>query len=115
MMKVTYTEYRELACRGAVDPEPSVAVEGILLVGTEPALEFYDNQSSYGEDSVSLYPAVLNGERSWLKRSEWQASHGYSATGTNECVIPFEAGVKLFLERGVFEFPVPDSEPALKN
>lgn len=108
MSKVQYVEYRELECRGAVDPAPSEQVEGTLLVGTKPALQFYDGQTQYGEDRVSIFPAFHNGIRSWLRREVWEAAGHYSASGTQEFVISFEAGVKLFLERGVFGFPVPE-------
>ncbi len=51
---------------------------------------------------------AVNGERCWLRRDSWQAAHGYSASGTSEYILSFEDGVKLFLERGVFEFRQPD-------
>src|SRR2546430_16909299 len=104
---VNYVEYRELECRGAVDPGAPEEVEGTLLVATEAVLKFRDNQSSYGEDYVSILPAFHNGVRCWLRREEWCPAYGYSASGTQEEIISFEDGVKLFLERGVFEFPLP--------
>lgn len=61
-----YIERRELECRGAVDPAPSEPVEGTLLVGEKAVLEFSANQSQYGEDDVSIFPAFHNRERCWL-------------------------------------------------
>jgi hypothetical protein len=106
--KIQYSEWHTLQCRGPVDPAPDEPVEGILLVGTKPALHFYGNQSSYGEDAISFFPAVHKGERCWIKREEWCPSEGYSASGTNEFIVPFEDGVKVFLEKGVFEFSSAD-------
>jgi len=106
-MAVQYVEIYELENRGAVDPAPSSDVEGTLLVGTQPVLEFEDNHSSYGNDYVKIYPAFHNGERSWLKRAVWSPAYGYSASATQESIVSFEAGVKIFLERGVFAFPQP--------
>lgn len=103
-----YIEWRTLQTRGAVDPAPDDNVEGNLLVGEDAVLQFFSNQSTYGEDSVSIFPAFHNGERCWVKRQSWEPSYGYSASGTQETIISFEDGVKLFLERGVFEFPCPN-------
>lgn len=106
-MSVQYIERYELQNRGAVDPAPSSEVKG-LLVGTRAALEFTEGQSAYGEDYVSIFPAVYNGNRAWLKQAEWSPAYGYSASGTSEVILSFNEGVKIFLERGVFEFPVPE-------
>jgi hypothetical protein len=108
-MAVKYVEVRELENRGAIDPAPSSEVEG-LLVGTESVLEFEANHSSYGEDSVEIFPAFYEGKRAWLRRETWQAAYSYSASGTQEFILSFEDGVKLFLERGVFAFPEPSKE-----
>lgn len=106
---VWYSEKRTLACRGAVDSAPDELVEGILLVGEKSILNFYDNQSSFGEDSVSIYPAIHDGKRCWLRCEDWQPAEGYSCYGLrSEFIISFEDGVRLFLERGVFEFPKPE-------
>jgi len=107
MMSIQYIEVRSLENRGAVDPAPSSEVDGSLLVGVDLALGFDGNESQYGVDSVDIFPAFYRGERCWLRRETWQAAYGYSARGTQESVISFEEGVKIFLERGVFEFPVP--------
>jgi len=110
MASTKYVEVRELECRGAVDPSEPEPVEGSLLVGTTPVLEFEDHSRapSYGYDAVDIFPAFHNGERCWLRRDSWQAAHGYSASGTSEYILSFEDGVKLFLERGVFAFPHPE-------
>ncbi len=102
-----YVEIRTLQNRGAVDPAPSTSDEGTLLIGEKSVLSFYGNESSYGSDSIEIFPAFHNGERCWLKRAEWDAAWGYSASGTQEYILSFEEGVKLFLERGIFAFPVP--------
>ncbi len=108
MTQIWYREVKELENRGAVDPAPSSEVEGTLLIGEEAALEFVSHQSSYGEDATSIFPAFHNGERCWLRRDEWNAAYGYSASGTQESILSFEDGVKLFLEQGVFAFPEPE-------
>ncbi|GHP00707.1 hypothetical protein KSF_107540 [Reticulibacter mediterranei] len=104
---VKYEEWHTLQTRGAVDPGHDEAVEGSLLVGEASVLQFTANQSTYGEDTVFIFPAFHKGERCWVKREEWSAAYGYSAAGIQETVISFEEGVKLFLERSVFEFPIP--------
>lgn len=107
---VKYVEVRELECRGAVDPSEPEPVEGSLLVGTTSVLEFEDHSRapSYGYDAVDIFPAFHNGKRCWLRRDSWSPAYGYSASGTQEYILSFEEGVKLFLERGVFEFPQPE-------
>jgi len=67
---------------------------------------YKDRHSVAGHDEVELYPAIHNGQRAWLQRRCWSAAVGYSAYGTEEFVIDFQAGVVIFLERGVFNFPV---------
>ena len=111
-MAVHYVELDTLENRGAVDSAPSSEVEGTLLVGTQHVLRFESGQSSYGNDIVYIFPAFHNGERAWLKRAVWSPAYGYSASGTQESIVSFEAGVKLFLERGVFAFPEPVTQPA---
>ncbi|HYU72935.1 MAG TPA: hypothetical protein VEL31_09665 [Ktedonobacteraceae bacterium] len=101
---VQYVEYRKLECRDAINPTAPEEVEGTLLVGTRPALEFESNYSQYGNDYVKIFPAFHNGQRAWLERAVWCPAYGYSASGTQEYILSFEAGMKLFLERGVFEF-----------
>jgi len=107
MMSIQYVEVREMENRGAVEPAPSSEVDGSLLVGVEPALEFDGNESRYGSDSIEIFPAFYKGERAWLRRETWQAAYGYSAIGTQESILSFEEGVKIFLEHGAFAFPVP--------
>lgn len=107
-MEITYTERRALACRGPNEPMPDTPVEGgILLVGATPALTYGDNQSPYGEDQVSLYPAIWQGARAWLRRAVWYPAAGYSASGTEESILGFEEGCRILIERGVFAFPAP--------
>jgi hypothetical protein len=106
--EIQYVEYRSLQCRGAVDPLPDEEVTGTLLVATHPALQYVADEGTYGHNFVSILPAFYNGERSWLKREEWEAAYGYSASGTSEEIISFEDGVKIFLEHGVFNFPLPE-------
>ena len=93
-----------LAQRGAVDPLPDDPVEGILLVANEDeVLRWEDNESQYGHDVCSLYPAVHNGNLSWLICETWSAAHGYCASGRHESIVSFEEGCKILLERGVFK------------
>lgn len=109
MTQVQYVEYRDLECRGSIDPAQPEPVEGTLLVGTTSVLSFEDNVTQYGENASSIFPAFHNGERAWLRRDTWQPAYGYSASGTQESILSFEDGVKIFLKRGVFEFPLPTS------
>jgi hypothetical protein len=106
MTAVFYTQWHTLSTRGAVDPGPEEGVDGVLLVATEVALTFSANQNYYGEDAVYILPAFHNGDHCWIRREVWCPEFGYSASGTQEFIISFEEGVKLFLERGIFEFPV---------
>lgn len=100
-----YVERIGLASRGAVDPGPTLLVDGTLLVGTQNVLHYEANHSLYGNDDVYIFPAFHNGVRCWLKRSNWEAAYGYSASGTDESIISFEEGVALFLKAEVFKFP----------
>lgn len=111
MTQVKYVEYFDLECRGAIEQAQAEPVQGTLLVGTASALSFEDNVTSYGEDATSIFPAFHNGERAWLRRDTWQPAYGYSASGTQESILSFEDGVKIFLKRGVFEFPLPVPAP----
>lgn len=106
-MSVQYVEWRTLQTRGAVDPGPDEEVEGSLLVGTKSVISYTEGQCSYGEESVSIFPAFHDGKRCWVKRDVWCPAYGYSASGTQEYILPFEDGVKIFLAQGVFAFPIP--------
>lgn len=103
-----YRRIRDLECRGAVESAPSEEVEGVLLVGTQAVLSFYDHESSYGEDYSEVFPAFHNGNQCWLRRDTWNPSRGYSASGTSEYILSFEEGVKLLIEREVFSLPNPE-------
>jgi hypothetical protein len=105
-----YTEWKTLQNCGAIEPQPDNEVEGILLVGTEVVLKFEDHHSNYGNDYCKIFPAVHKGERCWVRRDTWDAAQGYSASGTQEYIVSFDEGVKLFLERGVFAFPLPENK-----
>jgi|SRR5579859_3061137 len=107
MFPVDYREQRLLACRNSTADSAPFEVDGSLLVGTCYVLKYHDNFSQYGNDVVYLYPAFHKGERCWLRRFVWSADSPYTAYGTMEEIISFEDGVQLFLEQGVFEFPVP--------
>ena len=115
MSIVQYVEWQTLQNRGPVDPAPDEPVEGILLVGTKPAIHFYGNETRCGEDAISIFPAVHDGKRCFVKREEWCPSEDYSASGTQEFIVSFEEGVKIFLERGVFNFPMPDAREATSD
>lgn len=110
MKKITYIEIESLQNRGAVDPGPDTEVAGSLLVGEQRALQFETAESQYGNDYVEIFPAFHDGQRAWLRRDTWRPAHGYSASGIQEKILSFEDGVKFFLERGVFEFPLPESK-----
>ena len=103
-MSILYIEHTVILNRGAVDDAAPSDIEGTLLVGTEPVLT-YEINSSYGYDIISIYPAVRDGIRSFLKRAIWQPAYGYSAQGTQDEILNIDEGVRLFLEQGVFEFP----------
>lgn len=115
---ITYNQIRTLRTRGPIEQLPDRGVDGVLLVGQEPAIEFEDRHSIAGHDRVALYPAfgdaealdclgANGGARCWLELRRWVGAHGYSAHGAEERLITFEAGVRIFLERGVFAFDVP--------
>ena len=107
MSQITYMQVRTLATRGPIEQRPDREVDGTLLVGREPAIQFEDRHQDVGHDAVALYPAFFNGRQSWLEHRRWHPAHGYSASGTMERVLPFEDGVKIMLERGVFTLPAP--------
>ncbi len=110
---IKYTQVRTLRTRGPVDQEPDREVDGVLLVGDRPALEFEDRHSQAGCDAVTIYPAFTGAEpfQCWLVHRRWHAAHGYSASGVQENVIPFAQGAQIFLERGVFALPPPVADP----
>ena len=97
-----FTQKRTLLARSAVDQAPGVPVSGTLLCSTKPVLCFVEGQTSFGEDDVQVFAAFHNGEQCWLRRATWVPSSGYSAEGVEECILPFDEGVRLFLEQGVF-------------
>lgn len=108
MPKITYIEWETLASRGAVDQGPDIEVQGLLLVSEQRALKFDTPGGQFGYDAVELFAAVHDGKRAWVRRDTWCPNHGYSASGVSEEILSFEDGVKLFLERGVFAFELPD-------
>ncbi|SRR6266700_3196540 len=99
-----FVEKYTLEQRGAVDPAPDLEVEGTLLIGVECLLSFYAGQCNYGEDRVSIYAAFHNGVKCFIQRSTWCPAHGYSASGTQESIVSFETGAKIFLTYNVFNF-----------
>jgi|SRR5580693_239962 hypothetical protein len=105
MSTINYREVAELRCRGAVSQEEPEAPKGLLLVGDVVALEFSGPASSLGSDGCTLKPAVYEGKRAWMLTRRWYPGHGYSASGTEDVVLDFEAGVKILCEHGVFAFP----------
>lgn len=106
MKNVTYIEHKTLRMRGPVESEPDSTVDGILLVGDEPVLVYESGHQRAGHDLCELHPAVHNGSRAWLLRRSWRPANGYCAYGTQDSILDFATGVGLFLERGVFAFPV---------
>lgn len=101
-MTITYKQIRTLRTRGPIEQLPDREVDGALLVGQQPAIEFEDRHSEAGWDLVALYPAFHDGAQCWLELRRWCAAHSYCAAGVQERVVPFEDGVQIFLERGVF-------------
>lgn len=101
-----------LARRGAVeqDRDEPLPKDDLLMVTDRPVLEWYGEDSHYGQDRCTLYPAVRKGARCWMLQKVWYPARGYSASGTEQEVISFQDGVELFLERGVFKFPMPEKE-----
>lgn len=98
MSQVFFVEWSTLQTRDAVDPGPSEAVES-LLVGTDSVLSWDDNESSYGYDACELFPAWHKGERAWLRRDVWCPATDYSASGTQEYILPFEEGIRILIGR----------------
>lgn len=104
---VQYIEQTTLSNRGPVDQGAEIDIAGSLLVGTDYALTYREDFTTYGHDTVYIFPAFVNGERGWLKRAVRDANFGYSASGTQETILTFDEGVKIFLEHETFKFPTP--------
>ncbi len=107
---IAFIERSVLAQRGPVDCAPPEECE-TFLVATEPAFRWTEGQTQYGDDSCSLWPAWVKGERAWLLRRVWGAARGYCAEGTQDQVIPFEEGCRILIAAGRFLFPAPAGEP----
>ena len=107
MSTITYKQIRTLRTRSPIEQLPDREVDGVLLVGQQPAIEFEDRHSDAGWDAVALYPAFSDGAQCWLELRRLYAAHGYSASGVQERVMSFEDGVQIFLERGVFALSAP--------
>lgn len=98
-----FREKRTLQQRGPVDSEPDSEVE-TFLVSTTCVLRWDSAHSQCGHDSNLLYPAWIAGKRGFMRRSVWQPSRGYSASGTEEWLLSFEEGVALLVEHHVYDF-----------
>jgi hypothetical protein len=108
MASMTYTERNTLMRRGAVDQEPDVEVNTFLL-GDRSIANFEEGHGRYGCDWVGIIPAWVEGSRAFLIQQTRSPAAGYNAEGTEETIISFEEGVRLFLEKGLFEALVPKS------
>ena len=109
-MKIKYIEKKTLECRGAVAPEPDEDVDGILLVAEKSISLSPSGHIRYGHDGRTIRPAIYNGARAWLLACIWQPARGYCASGTTECIISFEDGVKQLIDSEYFSFPIPITE-----
>lgn len=105
---MTYSMKRTLERRDAIDPIEPADVEGVLLVGNRMVLEYEDEHTQYGCDVVQIRPAIHNGKRVWVARYIRSAAYGYSASGTYEEILEFEAGAALLAERECFTFATED-------
>lgn len=91
-----------LQSRGPIEGNPPEEVES-LLVGESSVACWQANHGRYGHDQCSLFPAWSNGERAWLLQEVWCASSGYSAWGTRESILEFQAGVAALAQHGKWE------------
>jgi len=89
-----------LSQRGAVEPRPDVAVEGVLLVGGKLPFDWVEGESNYGWDRCRMAPALHQGRWSWLISRVWCPAEGYSASGKEEEIVPFEKGIEILLAHG---------------
>lgn len=98
-----YHEKRSLACRGAVDQLEDMEVP-VFMVGKKSIASWQDGHCSYGHDYVSLFPAFNQEHRKcFLIVEEWDSAPGYSCSGlTDERIVPFEEGIALLCEHGMF-------------
>jgi hypothetical protein len=108
MPEVLYREKRTLAQRGPVESREDYELPTPVLVGLDSVLRWTEDERDTGHDSCLLFPAWSDGKRAWVVRRDWCPAWGYSASGTEEEVIDFEAGVCLLIEHGVFHFPAPE-------
>lgn len=74
-----------------------------LLVGEHYIARWCDGESEYGYNRNFLYPAYIRGEKGFLKKSEWMASGPYCASGGSQEVVSLEDGIKLLIEKGIYE------------
>lgn len=98
-----YKVVRSLQTRDAVDPGADVAVDGTLLVADRPVAKWQQDHSRYGYDSCSLTPAFHNGAQAWVLSQSWCAESPYSASGTQDLILDFEAGVKRICELDLWD------------
>jgi len=99
-----FKEQKTLTQRGNFKQAPDEAANGTLLVGTESIANWEQGHNDYGHDNAEIFPALLNGEKCWLFAYDWQPADGYSASGYEEDIVPFDEGVKILLGRGAFEY-----------
>jgi len=77
-------------------------VHGSLLVGEECVGTYEDRRSSCGYDFVEVFPAYHRGAKAWLLTATWSPARGYSASGVQDAVVPFEEGVRILLTHGAY-------------
>mgnify|MGYP005651662973 CR=1 FL=1 len=92
--------------RGAVDQGPDQEVDTFLL-GDRAIATFEENQSQYGCDYTRVVPAWVEGKRAFIVQRSWSPAPGYSSEGDEDVIISFEEGVKLLLEKGIYDALVP--------
>ena len=102
--KVAYYEWKTLDQRGSVDQEEPESVDGSLLVAEKNPIGIWEeDHTRYGCDYVTIFSAVYNGKKSWLRRADWQPGQGYCASGRQEDILSFQDGVNELLAHGCFE------------
>ena len=92
--------------RSSISAEPDEECETFLRSETS-VLRWESGHSVAGYDVNNLFPAWVKGKRAFMLRRSWRALSPYNADGTQEDLLTFKEGVKILIERGVYDFAAP--------
>ncbi len=94
--KIPTRRMKILACRGPIEQQVDVPVEGYLMVAEKVTMECQTGHSPYGYDHTELYKAIHDDRRVWLRRDIWQSAPGYTCDGlTDETILSYDDGMKF--------------------